>query len=295
MANPQVQQLFQMLATSPLADPTQTLEQMRGNLDALSAMFPPQSEVELAPAETGGVRAEWIRPATAKPGLTILFLHGGGYTLGSLASHRDLATRIAKAAAANTLAIEYRLAPEHPHPAALDDAMHAYRWLLDTGHAADEIAIVGDSAGGGLAIATALAARDASLPRPGALALLSPWVDLHCDTPSLVNSADPLMQPGPVKLMAMGYLAGQDPRSPLISPLFAADLSGLPRTLVQVGTIDGLRDDGQRFAELARKAGVDVTYEVWEDMFHGWHMFALMLEDAQRATERVGAFLRAGS
>jgi monoterpene epsilon-lactone hydrolase len=295
MANPQVQQLFQMLATSPLADPTQTLEQMRGNLDALSAMFPPQSEVELAPAETGGVRAEWIRPATAKPGLTILFLHGGGYTLGSLASHRDLATRIAKAAAANTLAIEYRLAPEHPHPAALDDAMHAYRWLLETGHAAGEIAIVGDSAGAGLAIATALAARDASLPRPGALALLSPWVDLHCDTPSLVNSADPLMQPGPVKLMAMGYLAGQDPRSPLISPLFAADLSGLPRTLVQVGTIDGLRDDGQRFAELARKAGVDVTYEVWEDMFHGWHMFALMLEDAQRATERVGAFLRAGS
>jgi monoterpene epsilon-lactone hydrolase len=295
MANPQVQQLFQMVATSPLADPTQTLEQMRGNLDALSAMFPPQSDVELAPADTGGVRAEWIRPAAAKPGLTILFLHGGGYTLGSLASHRDLATRIAKAAAANTLAIEYRLAPEHPHPAALDDAMHAYRWLLETGHAAGEIAIVGDSAGAGLAIATALAARDAGIPRPGALALMSPWVDLHCDTPSLVNSADPFMQPGPVKLMAMGYLAGQDPRSPLISPLFAADLSGLPRTLVQVGTIDGLRDDGQRFAELARKAGVDVTYEVWEDMFHAWHMFALMVEDGQRATERVGAFLRAGS
>jgi monoterpene epsilon-lactone hydrolase len=292
MANPQVQQLFQMLATSPLADPTQTLEQMRGNLDGLSAMFPPQTEVELAPAETGGVRAEWIRPAGAKPGLTILFLHGGGYTLGSLASHRDLASRIAKAAAANTLAIEYRLAPEHPFPAALDDALHAYRWLLETGHAAGEIAIIGDSAGAGLAIATALAARDAGTPLPGALALMSPWVDLHCDTPSLVNSADPFMQPGPVKLMAMGYLAGQDPKNPLISPLFAADLKGLPRTLVQVGTIDGLRDDGQRFAELARKAGVDVTFEVWEDMFHGWHMFALMIADAQRATERVAAFLR---
>jgi monoterpene epsilon-lactone hydrolase len=292
MANPQVQQLFQMLATSPIANPNQTLEQMRSNLDALSAMAPPASEVELAPADTGGVRAEWIRPAAAKPGLTILFLHGGGYTVGSLASHRDLATRIAKAAAANTLAIEYRLAPEHPFPAALDDALHAYRWLLGSGHAAGEIAIVGDSAGAGLAIATTLAARDAGLHVPGALVCLSPWVDLLCDTPSLVNSTDPLMQPGPVKLMSMGYLADQDPRNPLISPLYATNLSVLPRTLVQVGTIDGLRDDGERFAERARKAGVDVTYEVWEDMFHGWHMFGLMIDDARRAVERVGAFLR---
>ncbi len=291
MANPQVQQLFQMLAASPLSSPTQTLEQMRTNLDAMAHMFPPHPGVNTSPAETGGVRAEWIRPEVADRDRTILFLHGGGYMVGSIDSHRDLATRIAKAANMPALTIDYRLAPEHPAPAALDDALHAFRWLVNAGHAPASIAIVGDSAGGGLALATALALRDAGESMPGALACLSPWVDLACDTPSLVNSTDPLMQPGPVGLMAMAYLAGQDPRTPSISPLFA-DLTGLPRTLIQVGGAEGLRDDGERLAGRAREAGVDVTLEVWDDMFHAWQMFAVMLDDGQRAIERVGAFLR---
>lgn len=293
MANAQVQQLFQMLAASPISAPNQTLEQMRGNLDALSGMFPPPADIEYAPADTGGVRAEWIRPRAAKPGLTILYLHGGGYMVGSIDSHRDLASRIANAAAANTLAINYRLAPEHPFPAGLEDGLHAYKWLLSTGLAASEIAIVGDSAGGGLTIAVALAAAEAGVALPGALVCMSPWVDLHCDSPSLLGSMDPLMQPAVVKVMAAAYLAGQDPSKPLISPLFANNLSVLPRMLVQVGAIDGLRDDSERFAARAREAGVDVTYEVWDDMFHVWQIYAVMLEDGQRAIERIGAFLRA--
>jgi monoterpene epsilon-lactone hydrolase len=293
MANPQVQQVFQMLAASPISDPTQTLEQMRTNLDALAHMYPPVPGISSGPAATGGVRADWIKPEGADRDRAILFLHGGGYMVGSIDSHRDLASRIAKAANANVLAIDYRRAPEHPFPAALDDAVHAYRWLVGSaGFAPDKLAIVGDSAGGGLALATALALRDAGdIGLPGALAVMSPWVDLVCDTPSLVNSTDPLMQPGPVKLMAMAYLAGQDPRTPLISPLYA-ELRGLPRTLVQVGAAEGLRDDGERFAAKAKAAGVDVTLEVWDDMFHAWQMFAIMLDDGQRAIERLGAFVR---
>lgn len=292
MANPQVQQLFQMLAASPISDPTQTLEQMRTNLDALAHMFPPHTGVSTSPAAIGGMRAEWIHPENADRDRAILFLHGGGYMVGSIDSHRDLATRIAKAANIPALTIDYRRAPEHPFPAALDDALYAYRWLVgEGGFAADKLAIVGDSAGGGLTLATALALRDAGEPMPGALAAMSPWVDLACDTPSLVGSTDPLMQPGPVKLMAMAFLAGQDPRSPRISPLFA-DLAGLPRTLIQVGGAEGLRDDGERFAARAKAAGVDVTLEVWDDMFHAWQLFAVMLDDGQRAIERIGAFLR---
>lgn len=291
MANAQIQQLFQMLAASPISDPTQTLEQMRTNLEGLARMFPPHADVEHQATEIGGSRGEWIRPAGAESGLTILFLHGGGHMVGSLDSHRDLATRIAKAANANTLTISLRRAPEHPFPAALDDATQAYRWLLDAGHDAHTLALVGDSSGGGLALSTALALREAGVALPGALALMSPWVDLVCDTPSLVNSVDPLMQPGPVMGMAMAYLAGQDPKHPLISPLFA-ELAGLPRTLVQIGGAEGLRDDGERFAAKAREQGVDVTLEVYDDMIHAWQMFALMLDDGQRAIDQVGAFLR---
>jgi monoterpene epsilon-lactone hydrolase len=293
MANPQVQQVFQLLAASPISDPTQTLEQMRANLDGLAHMFPPQPGVTSSPADTGGVRAEWIRPEGGDRDRAILFLHGGGYMVGSIDSHRDLAARIAKAANAGVLAIDYRRAPEHPFPAGLDDAVHAYRWLVGTaGIAPEKLAIVGDSAGGGLALATALALREAGdIGMPGALAVMSPWVDLACDTASLVNSTDPLMQPGPVKLMAMAYLAGQDARSPRISPLYA-ELSGLPRMLIQVGGAEGLRDDGERFAARAKAAGVDVTLEVWDEMFHAWQLFAIMLDDGQRAIARIGEFLR---
>lgn len=293
MANAQVQQVFQLLAAGPLSDPTQTLEQMRANLDGLAHMFPPVPGVTSSPAAIGGMRAEWIRPEGADRDRAILFVHGGGYMIGSIDSHRDLASRIAKAANSDVLVFDYRRAPEHPFPAGLEDVLVAYRWLVGTaGHAPNKIAIVGDSAGGGLAIAATLALRDAGdIGIPGALAVMSPWVDLACDTASLVNSTDPLMQPGPVKLMAMAYLAGQDPRSPKISPLYA-DLAGLPRMLIQVGGAEGLRDDGERFAVRAREAGVDVTIEVWDEMFHAWQMFAIMLEDGQRAIERVGAFLR---
>lgn len=293
MANPQVQQLIQLIAASPIADPTQTLEQMRSNFDAFAGMVPPLPGITREPAQTGGVRAEWLRPDDADESRAILFLHGGGFMFGSIDSHRDMAGRLAKAAGAPVLAIDYRLAPEHPLPAGLDDATHAYRWLVNTaGYAPAKLAIAGESAGGGLTVATALAIRDAGdVGLPGALACMSPWVDLVCDSRSLDVNEDPIMVPAIVRMMAQSYLGGQDPRTPLGSPLHA-DLAGLPRMLIQVGAVEKLYDDGFALAEKARKAGIAVTFEAWEEMFHAWHLFAGMLEDGQRAIERVGGFLR---
>ena len=292
MANPQVQQIYQMLAASPVADATQTIEEMRRNYDAFTSMYPPLPGIDRESAPTGGVPAEWLRPAGADPDRAVLFVHGGGFMFGSLASHRDPASRIAKAANAAVLSIEYRLAPEHAVPAAVEDAVHAFRWLVDeAGFAPEKIGISGESAGGGLALATALALRDAGHPLPGAIALMSPWVDMVCDSASLDANDDPVMVPAIVRMMAQAYLRGQDPKTPLASPLHA-DLRGLPRLLVQVGAAEKLHDEGKQLADRAREAGVDVEFEAWEDMFHAWHLFAIMLEDGQRALDRVGAFLR---
>ncbi len=293
MANAQVQQIFQLFASSPLADPTQTLEQMRANLDGLAGMFPPLPGISIERVADRPRRTQWTRPEGADSDRVVLFMHGGGYMVGSVDSYRDLTGRLALAANAAVLSFDYRLAPENPFPAALEDALDTYRWLVSSGHEPSKISFVGDSAGGGLCLATAIALRDAGdVQGPGAIAVISPWVDLLFESPSLVTVDDPLFQLGPVRIMAMSYLQGQDPRNPLISPLYA-DLGKLPPTLVQVGGAEGLRDDGVRFTERASEVGADVTLEVWDDMFHAWPIWAAMLDDGQRAIERIGEFVRA--
>jgi acetyl esterase/lipase len=191
------------------------------------------------------------------------------------------------------LVIDYRLAPEHPHPAAVDDAVAAYRWMLTQGLKPPRVAVAGDSAGGGLTVATLLAIRDAKLPLPAAGACLSPWVDLEGIGESMTTRAgvDPIVQKPGLLQMAAAYLAGKDPRTPLAAPLYA-DLSGLPPLLIQVGTAETLLDDASRLAERARKAGVTVSYEPWESMIHVWHLFAPMLDEGQQAIDRVGEFVR---
>jgi acetyl esterase/lipase len=236
-------------------------------------------------------------PPNATGNRTILYVHGGGYVIGCPADYREMIPRIARAAQARALAVDYRLAPENPHPAAVDDAVQAYRWLLDQGVRPEEIVVAGDSAGGGLAVATLVAARDAGLPLPAAGVCISPWVDMEGTGDSMTANAerDPLVKKDLIAGMAQAYLGDQDPRSPLAAPLHA-DLRGLPPLLIQVGTAETLLDDARRLSERAKAAGVNVTLEEWPDMIHVWHFFGSFLPEGQQASDRIGEFVmeRAG-
>ncbi len=224
----------------------------------------------------------------------LLFLHGGGYELGSLRSDGELAARLGRASGMRVLFPEYRLAPEHPFPAAIDDVLAAWRWLrTDQDLSARSIAVAGDSAGGGLTVALLVATRAAGEALPAAAALMSPTVDLTSSGASMTERADqdPISTPALLRQFASDYLAGTDPKTPLASPLFAS-LSGLPPLLVQVGTADLLLSDSERLARAAVEAGVDVTLEIGEGLPH---VYPIMLgtPEAAQATEQIGKFLRA--
>ncbi len=292
MASQELAMIIDILKERPL-DADRSVAEMRADIDALGSMLPLSEDVVLEPVDAGGVPAAWVTAAGARPGCVILYLHGGGYIIGSIKSHRELAARLSRAAAVRVLLIEYRLAPEHPHPAAVEDATAVYRWLLGTGIAPSRIAIGGDSAGGGLTVAALVALRDAGQPLPAAGVCLSPWVDLEGLGHSMTSKAavDPMVQYERLREMAKMYLAGLDPRTPLAAPLYA-DLSGLPPLLIQVGTAETLLDDSTRLAERARKAGVDVTLEPWEEMIHVWQAFAPVLPEGQQAIDHIGSFIQ---
>lgn len=292
MSQQQLDGLLQMLKAQP-ALPSPTVEQQRAGFEQIAGLFPLDADIRCEPVTANGVKSEWVSAPDADAGRAILYLHGGGYVIGSINTHRSLAARLSRAAKARVLVIDYRLAPEHPHPAAVDDALAAYRWLLAQGLAPARIAVAGDSAGGGLTAATLVAIRDAKLPVPAAAALLSPWVDLEAIGESMTSkdSVDPMVHKEGLLAMAKAYLGGQHPRTPLAAPLYA-DLAGLPPLLIQVGTAETLLDDASRLAERARKAGVNVTYEPWQNMIHVWQLFAPMLDEGQQAIEKIGAFVR---
>jgi len=292
MSQQQLDSLVQMMKAAPLLQ-NPTIEQQRAGFEQMAAMFPVDSDITREAVTANGVKAEWISAPDADSGRAILYLHGGGYVIGSIATHRSLAGRLSRAAKARVLVIDYRLAPEHPFPAAVDDSVAAYRWMLAQGIKPSRIAVAGDSAGGGLTAATLVAIRDAKLPLPGAGALLSPWVDMEGIGESMTtkDNVDPMVHKDGLLGMAKAYLGGQNPRTPLAAPLYA-DLTGLPPLLIQVGTSETLLDDASRLAERAKKAGVNVTYEPWEKMIHVWHIFAPMLDEGQQAIERIGAFVR---
>jgi acetyl esterase/lipase len=241
----------------------------------------------------GGVDGEWISPAGAPEDKAILFFHGGGFRIGSVTSHRDLIAQIAIASGCRVLAFNYRLAPEHRFPAALDDALAAYRWMLAQGLQPGRVAFAGDSAGGNLALATMLALRERGLALPTSAALMSPWTDLAATGASYVTraEADPIHQRSMILALAKNYLGGQgDPRDPLVSPLYA-DLAGLPPLLIQVGDRETVLDDSAMLADRARAAGVDVHLEVWDGMIHVFQMFG-ELREASRAIASIAAFLK---
>ncbi len=293
MSQQQLQTIVQMLKSQPVLNPNASVEETRAGFEQMASMFPVDADIKREVVSAGGVKAEWVSAPEADAGRAVLYLHGGGYVIGSINTHRSLAARLSRASKARVLVIDYRLAPEHPHPTAVDDSVAAYRWMLTEGMKPARIAVAGDSAGGGLTVATLVAIRDAKLPLPGAGACLSPWVDLEGIGESMTTKADvdPIVQKAGLLQMAAAYLGGKDPRTPLAAPLYA-DLSGLPPLLIQVGTAETLLDDASRLAERARKAGVTVSYEPWESMIHVWHLFAPMLDEAQQAIDRIGEFVR---
>lgn len=280
------------LAKLPPSDSLTTAER-RAQYERAEKVFPTPPDVKVEHVSAPAAPAEWLRPPAAEPGRVVLYLHGGGYVIGSPRSHRHLAAAIAGAAGASALLLDYRLAPEHPFPAAVEDATAAYRWLLEQAIAPARIVIAGDSAGGGLTVATLLALREARVPLPAAGVCISPWVDLTCSGASYGTKADvdPIVRRAGVEEMAQAYLGPTLPRTPLASPLFA-DLRGLPPLLIHVGRDEVLLDDAVQLAARAKAAGVETTLEVYERMIHVWHWFLPMLDEAQTAVEAIGRFVR---
>lgn len=293
MSKAEVEEIKAYLATLP--DPAeQTIEAMRAMYDRAEEAYPLDTEFAVEPVRAPDRPAEWVLAPAARSGFVVLYLHGGGYVMGSPRSHRHLAGAIGAAAQASVLLVDYRLAPEHPFPAALDDAVAAYRWLIEQGIESSRIAIAGDSAGGGLAIATSIAARAEGLAMPAACVCLSPWTDLARTGGSIKakSASDPLVRAGDLERFAGLYLGAASAEEPLASPLYA-DLSGLPPTLVQVASGEILLDDATRLAMRGDAAGVKIELEVWNDMIHVWHWFAPRLGEGREAIEKVGAFIRA--
>jgi epsilon-lactone hydrolase len=269
------------------------LAELRANFAPGGHPHPVPDDVVVTDVSAGGVPAHWLDAPGTDAGRVLLFLHGGGFEFGSVRSDGELAARLGRAGGMRVLFLEYRLAPEHHFPAAIDDVLTAWRWLrTDQGLSAGSLAVAGDSAGGGLAVGLLVATRDAGEALPAGAVLMSPTVDLTSSGASMTERADqdPISTPALLRRLAASYLAGADPRAPLASPLFAS-LAGLPPLLVQVGTADVLLSDAERLAAKAAEAGVDVTLEVGEGLPH---VYPIMLgtPEAAAATERSGKFLR---
>jgi monoterpene epsilon-lactone hydrolase len=290
MPDAEIEVIRQILSANPR--PAELIER-RKRLDALGGQYPLPTDVRLEAVDANGVSGEWTMTPEANPANVILCLHGGGYTTGSLQSHRHMVAQAGREARARTIALDYRLAPEHPFPAAVEDAVAGYRFLLSRGFAANRIAVAGDSAGGGLTVALLVSLQEAGLPLPACAWCSSPWVDLEGTGGSMTAKAtvDPMVQQPYLIELAATYLHGADPRTPLAAPLYA-DLRGLPPMLIQVGSAETLLDDAVRLAGVAGAADVRVRLEVWPDMIHVWQLFYQQVAAGHRALAEAGAFIR---
>lgn len=286
--------LFRFLMKS-MANWNLPLDALRAKIEKSASSAKVPKGVGVRPVQVGTdkrVRAEWLEPVHLSRDKTMLYLHGGGYVMCSCATHRAFAARLAEACDIRVLLLDYRLAPEHPFPAALEDSLDAYRWLREQGVSPTNIIIAGDSAGGGLALSTLISLRDNGAPLPSMAICLSPWTDLACTGESLRANAkvDPW---GTMDSLAIGahYVGTNEARHPLISPLYA-DLHGLPATLIHAGSDDILLSDSTRFADRAKAAGVDVTLKIWDRMWHGFQLFAPLMPEANLAIEDIARYVR---
>ncbi len=291
MSDPEIIALRQVIAKRVRSD---DIAQRRRDIDDRGLAYALPADVRVEPVAANGVRSEWTSTPDADRSKVVLYLHGGGYVIGSLDSHRHLAAEVGRAARSRTLAIDYRLAPEHPFPAAVDDALAAYRFLLSSGIQPGGITIAGDSAGGGLVVAAMLAIRDAGLPQPACGWPISPWADMEAIGDSMTGKADidPTVQKASIVDMAKLYLNGADPRSRLAAPIYA-DLRGLAPLLIQVGAAETLLDDAIRLSQVAGAADVAVDLQIWPEMIHVWHIYHPELAAARRAIAAGGEFAKA--
>ncbi|HSW12534.1 MAG TPA: alpha/beta hydrolase [Solimonas sp.] len=279
------------LTIKPILSPNVPVRLQRRLLKLAGAATRVPRGVAVKPDTLGGLPGEWLGDSPVAGSPVILFLHGGGYCVGSLDSHRPITASLAKAAQLPVYAADYRLAPEHPYPAALNDAVAVYRALLDAGF--DRIVLAGDSAGGGLALATALSLRDAGLPLPAALLLLSPWADLACSGATMRTHAahDPMLSAAVLQRWGNEYRGRVPADHPLCSPLMA-ELRGLPPVLIQVGSDEVLLDDSMRLEKKLQQARVPVTLQVCPGLWHDFQLNAGVLSESDDAIAALAAFAR---
>ncbi len=291
MINPQTEKFYQtLLARTPKGD--LSIAQIRFGFEKLMKDFPAQPDVHFQLLSIGKLSAAWVHAPGCTREKVILFFHGGGYISGSFHSHQDLIGRLAKATGCDVLAVDYRLAPEHPFPAALEDALIAYEFLRKQKIPAQNIFVAGSSAGGGLTLSLLLKLLDRKEVLPRAAICISPWVDLAMTGKTLqTNEGKDLIHAENIKVAASIYLAGHNPKDPLASPLYG-NLEGLPPILIQVGTREVFLDEIEQFAKKAEKSEVAVELQKFDEMIHTWHLFSSMVPEGQEAFEKIGEFVK---
>jgi acetyl esterase/lipase len=290
MASPEFTSFLVTLRSRPTSVGL-SFDELRQRFSTVAGQFVPASDLQFLPVNADGVPAEWCIPPDVRANGTLLYLHGGGYCIASIRDYREFAGRLAKATRCRVLSVEYRLAPEHPFPAALNDALRAYRWLRAS-QPNQTVLVGGDSAGGGLSLSLLISLRDAGAPLPCGAFLISPSTDLAKEGASMQSRAavDPIISPETTQRYAKAYAGERSVREPLISPLYA-DLAKLPPLLILVGDCERLLDDSTRLAEKARAAGTQVTIEIWNEMVHIWPFFASLLPEGRAAIQRMAEFV----
>lgn len=284
--------MVKQLLKASLTNQTQefSIDAARRGLEALSAFTPVAPDVKVERLSVEGIPAEWVTAPNAKEERVFLYLHGGAYIMGSCNTHRFLASKLSRSTASRVLVPEYRLAPENPYPAAVEDALAAYRWLVNSGISPENIIIGGDSAGGGLTLSTLLSLKEAGERLPALAVLLSPWTDLAATGKSMETrkDADPWLKPESTRSTPALYIRELDPRDPHVSPIYA-DLSDLPPMLVHVGNDEILLDDSVRLVDRATAAGVEISFKIWDDM---WHVFQTFnIPEGQQSVDEIGKFV----
>lgn len=292
MASPELDTVLRMIRARS-EEVRVTIDDHRLSYERIMANLPLEDDITTERLAAGGVAAEWIDAPNADKNVVFLYLHGGGYAFGSMRTHRVMLAHVSRAAGARVLGLDYRLAPEFPFPASVEDSVSAYRWLLSQGVKPKSIVIGGDSAGGGLMLAALVSLKYLGLPMPAAGVGISSWTDMEATGESFISNAevDPSVNRERILSIAKIYMADKDHKAPLASPIHA-DLTGLPPLLMQVGSIETLLDDTNELAKRAKAAGVQVEVDVWDDMPHVWHHFAPILPEAREAIGRIGEFIK---
>jgi acetyl esterase/lipase len=291
--SPELDQVIALVKSREVDESQGATEGRRRSFEKMVDDFTIDVPARYSRVNAGGVTAEWVAAEGASDSRVVLYFHGGGYIIGSPRTHRAMLAHLSRDSGARVLALDYRLAPEHPFPAPVEDAVSSYRWLLSEGFDPDRIALAGDSAGGGLTVATLVQIRYLGIAMAAAGVCISPWVDMEGLGESMETraEADPMVGKESLMVSAKTYLGGADPRAPLAAPLYA-DLRGLPPILIQVGDAEVLLDDSTRLTGVAREAGVEVQMDVWDDMIHVWHVFAPILPEGKKAISQAGEFIK---